>query len=50
MVKKRVSTYRLRLQASPKVALAEFSKAECTGINHFVTTVVAEKVNSMKTP
>ncbi len=48
-MKKRLSTYPLRLPASLKAAVVEISKADGTSINQFVTTAVAEKISAMKT-
>ena len=48
-MKKRLSTYPLRLPASLKGAVAEISRADGTSINQFVTTAVAEKICAMKT-
>ena len=46
-MKKKISTYLLRLPASLKAAVADISKENGTSINQFVTT--AEKVSPMKT-
>ena len=48
-MKKRSSTFPLRLPASLKAAVAEISKEDGTSINQFVTTAVAEKISAMKT-
>ena len=48
-MKRRTSTYPLRLPASLKAAVAEISKEDGTSINQFVSTAVAEKVAAMKT-
>ena len=48
-MKKRTTTYPLRLPASLKAAVADISKEDGTSINQFVTTAVAEKVSAMKT-
>ena len=48
-MKKRLSTFPLRLPTSLKAAVAEISKADGTSINQFVTMAVAEKVCAMKT-
>ncbi len=42
-MKKRTSTFPLRLPASLKAAVAEISKEDGTSINQFVTTAVAER-------
>ena len=46
-MKKQVSTYPLRFPKSLQSAVAEFSKADGTSINHFVTSV-AEKVCAIR--
>ena len=46
-MKKRTSTFPLRLPASLKAAVAEISKEDGTSINQFVTTAVAEKTKSL---
>ena len=46
-MKKRTSTFPLRLPASLKAASAEISKEDGTSINQFVTTAVAEKISAM---
>lgn len=48
-MKRRTSTYPLRLPASLKAAVAEISREDGTSINQFVSTAVAEKVAAMKT-
>ena len=48
-MKRRTSTFPLRLPASLKAAVAEISKEDGTSINQFVTTAVAEKISAMKT-
>ncbi len=48
-MKKRTTTYPLRLPASLKAAVVDISKEDGTSINQFVTTAVAEKVSAMKT-
>ena len=48
-MKRRRSTFTLRLPASFKTAVAEVSRAEGTSINQFVTTAVAEKLSALKT-
>ena len=48
-MKKRTTTYLLRLPASLKAAVVDISKEDGTSINQFVTTAVAEKVSAMKT-
>ena len=48
-MKKRLSTYPLRLPVSLKAAVAEISKADGTSINQFVTTAVAEKISALHT-
>lgn len=48
-MKRRNSTYPLRLPASLKAAVAEISREDGTSINQFVSTAVAEKVAAMKT-
>ena len=48
-MKKRSSTFPLRLPASLKAAVAEISREDGTSINQFVTTAAAEKISAMKT-
>ena len=48
-MKRRTSTFPLRLPSSLKAAVAEISKEDGTSINQFVATAVAEKVAAMKT-
>ena len=48
-MKKKISTYPLRLPASLKAAVADLSKKDGTSINLFVTMAVAEKVSAIKT-
>ena len=48
-MKRKTSTYPLRLPVSLKSAVAEISKEDGTSINQFVATAVAEKVAAMKT-
>lgn len=48
-MKRKTSTYPLRLPASLKSAVVEISKEDGTSINQFVATAVAEKVAAMKT-
>ena len=48
-MKRKTSTYPLRLPVSLKSVVAEISKEDGTSINQFVATAVAEKVAAMKT-
>ena len=48
-MKRKTSTYPLRLPVSLKAAVVEISKEDGTSINQFVATAVAEKVAAMKT-
>ena len=48
-MKKRLTTYPLRLPESLKAAVAEASRRDGTSINQFVTTAVAEKLSAMRT-
>ena len=48
-MKKKTSTYPLRLPVSLKSAVVEISKEDGTSINQFVATAVTEKISAMKT-
>ena len=48
-VRKRTSTYPLRLPSSLKAAVREVSRKDGTSINQFVSTAVAEKLSAMRT-
>jgi hypothetical protein len=45
----KTSTYPLRLPISLRIALEKLSKEDCTSINQFVVTAVAEKISAMNT-
>ena len=48
-MKRKTSTYPLRLPLSLKNAVAELSREDDTSINQFVVVAVAEKLSAMKT-
>lgn len=48
-MKKKNSTYPLRLPRSLKDAAAQIAREDGTSLNQFVATAVAEKVSAMKT-
>ena len=48
-MKKKTSTYPLRLPVSLKNAVVEVSREDDTSINQFVVVAVAEKISAMKT-
>ena len=48
-IRKRTSTYPLRLPSSLKAAVREVSRKDGTSINQFVSTAVAEKLSAMRT-